>query len=380
MNRREFMGMAALLPWLGALPAEVLAVPARPQQRIVVLVKLAGGNDGLNTLIPHTDPLYYQYRPSIGVPKHQVLDIGESHGLNPYLKALKPWWDNGNMAWVQGVGYPHGTLSHFRSSDIWETAVDASQYTDTGWLGALLPECKPGLHGIAIGENSGPMSGKNCNTIAMQSPQSFLSQISLLEDIQPVATNSVLAHVTNVHHQLYAAGEQLSNKLQRPVTLGIPFSTSKLGRDLEAVAKMILTGVDAAVYMVTLDGFDTHSNQNAVQSNLLHQLAGALDSFAQAMQRGGRWNDVMLMTYSEFGRRVQENHGKGTDHGTAGVQLVMGGKVRGGLYGEPLDLSHLDGDGNPQHTVDFRSVYGTVAQRWLGQPNPWGQFGTLPFV
>lgn len=380
MNRREFMGMAALLPWLGVFPGEVLAVPARPQQRILVLVKLAGGNDGLNTLIPHADPLYYQYRPSIGVPKHRVLNIGENQGLNPYLKALKPWWDKGSMAWVQGVGYPHGTLSHFRSSDIWETAVDASQYTDTGWLGALLPECKPGLHGIAIGENSGPMAGKNCNTIAMQSPQSFLSQISLLEDIQPVATNSVLAHVTNVHHQLYAAGEQLSNKLQRPVTLGIPFSTSKLGRDLEAVAKMILTGVDAAVYMVTLDGFDTHSNQNAVQSNLLHQLAGALDSFAQAMQRGGRWNDVMLMTYSEFGRRVQENHGKGTDHGTAGVQLVMGGKVRGGLYGEPLDLSHLDSDGNPQHTVDFRTVYGTVAQRWLGQPNPWSQFGTLPFV
>lgn len=380
MNRREFMGMAALLPWLTALPAEVLAAPARPQQRVVVLVKLAGGNDGLNTLIPHNDPLYYQHRPTIAVPKHQLIDIGEAQSLNPYLKALKPWWDKGNMAWVQGVGYPHSTLSHFRSSDIWETAVDASQYAETGWLGSLLPGCKPGLHGIAIGDSSGPMNGKNCNTIAMQSPQSFLSQINLLEDIQPVRTNSVLAHITNVHHQLYAAGEQLSTKLQRPMTLGVNFSTGKLGRELEAVAKMILTGVDAAVYMVTLDGFDTHSNQMAVQSNLLHQLAGALDSFAQAMQRGGRWNDVMLMTYSEFGRRVQENHGKGTDHGTASVQLVMGGKVRGGIYGDAPDLSRLDGDGNVQHTVDFRVVYGTVSQRWLGQASPWAKFGTLPFV
>lgn len=380
MNRREFMGMAALLPWLGALPAEVLAAPARPPQRIVVLVKLAGGNDGLNTLIPHNDPLYYQHRPTIALRKHQIIDIGETHSLNPYLKALKPWWDKGNMAWVQGVGYPHSALSHFRSSDIWETGVAANQYADAGWLGSLLPGCKPGLHGIAIGDDSGPISGKGCNTIAMQSPQSFLSQINLLEDIQPVATNAVLAHVTNVHHQLYAAGEQLSTKLQRPVPLGVNFSTSQLGRELEAVAQMILTGVDAAVYMVTLDGFDTHSNQSAVQSNLLHQLAGALDSFAQAMQRGGRWNDVMLMTYSEFGRRVQENYGKGTDHGTASVQLVMGGKVRGGIYGDAPDLSQLDGDGNVQHTVDFRAVYGTVSQRWLGQPNPWAKFGTLPFV
>ena len=380
MNRREFLGMAALLPWLSALPAEVLAATPRPQQRILVLVKLAGGNDGLNTLVPYTDPLYYQARPTLGIPKHQVLDIGESYGLNPYLKALKPWWDKGNMAWVQGVGYPQGSLSHFRSLDIWETAVDASNYSDTGWLGSLLPGCKPGLHGIAIGDSAVPITGKNCNTIAMQSPQSFLSQISLLEDIQPVTTNPVMAHLTNVHHQLYAAGEQLSKKLQHPAALGVNFSSSGFGRELESVAKMILTGVDATVYMVTLDGFDTHSNQAGVQSNLLYQLAGGLDSFAQAMQRGGRWNDVMLMTYSEFGRRVQENNAKGTDHGTASVQLVMGGKVRGGIYGDKPDLSHLDGEGNLSHSVDFRKVYGTVAQQWLKQASPWKPFGTLPFV
>ena len=380
MNRREFLGMAALLPWLGMLPAEVMAAPTRPQQRILVLVKLAGGNDGLNTLIPYTDPLYYQHRPTLGIPAHQVLDIGDNYGLNPYLKTLKPWWDKGNMAWVQGVGYPQGSLSHFRSLDIWETAVDAGNYSDTGWLGSLLPGCKPGLHGIMMGDRAGPLSGKDCNTIAMDSPQSFLSQISLLEDIQPVTTNPVLAHLTNVHHQLYAAGEQLSTKLQHPAALGVNFSSSAFGRQLEAVAKMILTGVDAAVYTVTLDGFDTHSNQNSVQSNLLYQLSGALDSFAQAMQKGGRWNDVMLMTYSEFGRRVQENHAKGTDHGTASVQLVMGGKVRGGIYGDKPDLNQLDGDGNLHHSVDFRKVYGTVAQRWLGQPSPWNALGTLPFV
>lgn len=380
MNRREFLGMTALLPFMGSLPIQALAANTRSNQRILVLVKLAGGNDGLNTLIPYTDPLYYQYRPSIGVPKHQVLDIGQNYGLNPYLKVLKPWWDKGNMAWVQGVGYPRSDLSHFRSIEIWETATDAGNYAETGWLGSLLPGCKPGLHGIAIGDNSGPLAGKDCNTIAMESPQAFLSQIKLLDDMPPVNTNPVLAHVTNVHHQLYAAGEQLSTKLQRPAALDVNFSTSEVGRDLEAVAKMILSGVDAAVYLVTLDGFDTHTNQHNVQSQLLQHLAGALDSFAQAMQRGGRWNDVLLMTYSEFGRRVQENHGKGTDHGAASVQLVMGGKVRGGIYGDKPDLGQLDADGNLQHTVDFRSVYSTLAKRWLAQANPWEKFGTLPFV
>lgn len=385
MNRREFLGMAALLPWMGSFATEAMAAAATPRsnQRILVLVKLAGGNDGLNTLVPYTDPLYYQYRPTVAVPKHQVLDIGQSCGMNPYLKALKPWWDKGNMAWVQGVGYPLGNLSHFRSSDIWETASNANDYADTGWLGGLLPGCKAGLHGIIIGDSTGPMASKDCNTIAMQSPQTFLSQIRMLEDAPSGSAypNPVLAHLGNVHQQLYAAGAQLSEKLQRPAAaLGGNFSTSAVGRDLESVAKMILSGVDAAVYMVTLDGFDTHSNQNGVQNNLLHQLAGALDSFAQAMQRGGRWNDILLMTYSEFGRRVQENHGRGTDHGTASVQLVMGGKVRGGIYGDKPALNELDGDGNLHHTVDFRAVYGTVAQRWLGQTHPWGKFATLPFV
>ncbi|MFN3785442.1 MAG: DUF1501 domain-containing protein [Thiothrix sp.] len=375
--------MAALLPCCGGAMAEALATTANPRntQRIVILVKLAGGNDGLNTLVPYTDPLYYRLRPTIAVPKHQILDIGQSMGMNPYLKALKPWWDKGQVVWVQGVGYPQASLSHFRSIDIWETASSAAEYRETGWLGDLLPGCKSGLHGIAIGDNTGPMAGKDCNSIAMRSPQTFLSQIRMLEAVPNSRyPNAVLAHLGSVHQQLYTAGRQLSEKLQRAVPEVQGFVTSAIGRDLEAVAKMILSGVDAAVYMVTLDGFDTHSNQYSTQSNLLNQLATALDSFAVAMQRGGRWDDVLLLTYSEFGRRVQENHARGTDHGAASVQLVMGGRVRGGIYGDKPMLNSLDAEGNLHHTVDFRSIYGTVAQHWLGQNNPWAPFGTVPFV
>jgi uncharacterized protein (DUF1501 family) len=378
MKRRDFLRLATALPFMGLLPS-MASAKGGTGQRILVLVKLAGGNDGLNTLIPHADPLYYQLRPTVAIPQHQVLDIGQGMGLNPYLQALKPLWDAGQMAWVQGIGYPQGDLSHFRSNDIWETASNASEYLNDGWLArAVSPQA--GLHGIIMGDQMGPLAGKDCHALAMQSPQVFLSQVSLVEDIQPVRVNPALAHITNIQHQLHGAGQQIGSKLQRPAPLGVNFATSEVGRDLESVAKMIVSGVDALAYLVTLDGFDTHVNQNVTQSNLLHHLAGGLDSFTQAMKRAGRWDDVLVVTYSEFGRRAQENHGKGTDHGTASVQLVLGGKVRGGIYGEAPRLSALDSDGNPHHTVDFRQVYGTVAQRWLGQSNPWAKFGTLPFV
>ena len=392
MNRREFLELAAMLPLMGLASTSTTAVQAAAggaatpaarttsPQRILVLIKLAGGNDGLNTLIPHADPLYYQMRPTIGVLKHQILDIGDGMGMNPYLKTLLPWWNAGQLAWVQGVGYAHGDLSHFRSSDIWETAVSAQNYSSMGWLGTILPGCKAGLHGIAIGDSLGPLAGKDCYSIAMRSPQAFLSQVGLLEDIELASTNPALNHLTTIQRQLYSAGQQLSQKLQRPAAVGVNFASSEIGRDLESVATMILSGVDSAVYTVTLGGFDTHSNQPSVQGNLLHHLAGGLDSFARAMQRGGRWNDVMVVTYSEFGRRVQENHAKGTDHGAASVQLVMGGRVRGGLYGDKPALNQLDNDGNLHYTVDFRSVYGTIAQRWLQQRNPWNQLKTLALV
>ncbi len=377
MKRREFLGMAALLPFMGLLPEQAAAAAG---QRVLVLVKLAGGNDGLNTLIPYTDPLYYQLRPKIAVPKHKVLDIGQGMAINPYMSVLKPNWEAGEMAFVQGVGYPHCNLSHFRSCDVWETAVSANEYAEEGWLARVLQNDKSGLHGIVIGESMGPLAGKDCNTIAMQSPETFLSQVDLINDIQPTRQTPALAHLTNVQRQLHDAGQQLGSKLQRPAALGVNFSTSDIGRDLGSVAKMILSGVDATVYMVTLDGFDTHSNQINTQSNLLYRLAGALDSFAKSMKKGGRWDDVMVMTYSEFGRRVEENHGAGTDHGTASVQMVMGGKIRGGIYGDAPRLNDLDVDGNLHHTQDYRKVYSTIAQNWLRQRNPWGSYGTIPFV
>lgn len=399
MNRRGFLRLAGALPVAGLLPelawsaerktknrtgvSEKVASSSK-RQKAVVLIKLAGGNDGLNTLVPQRDySQYAKFRSLAKVPEHKLKEFPLDNGMsvNPYMTSLRRWWEAGDLAWIQGVGYPHGVLSHFRSSDIWETATSAFEHSEIGWLAQVLPQYKEGLHGIILGEGLGPMAGKDCHTIAMQSPQVFLSQVDLVSDIQPISRgSSALKHVVNIQHQLHDAGQQLKAKMSNPQHLA-GFSTSVLGRKLESVAQMILNNVDTAVYKVEHSGYDTHANQINVHNNLLFELAAALNSFGETMKQHGRWDDVLVMTYSEFGRRVQENRGGGTDHGTASVQLAMGGRVSGGrVFGENPRLKDLDSDGNLYMTTDFRSVYGTLASRWFGVNNPWSEFGSVPFV
>lgn len=389
MNRRDFLALAGGVPLVGMAPSLVEAKVAANNnkkraagQRILVLVKLEGGNDGLNTLIPYQDPLYYQKRPTIAVPRHKAIPLEKNMAMNPYMKAIKPIWDRGDVAWIQDIGYKNQDLSHFRSIDIWEQAVNANEHSEQGWLSHVVPRYKKGLHGIILGEGSlGALAGKDCNTVAMQSPEVFLSQVSLVDDIQHrVQGNPALKHLVNVQQQLFSAGDQLKSQMRSPRPLGVPFSTSTFGRRMESVAKMIINGVDAAVYKVTHGGFDTHVKQHDTQSNLLQHLSVGLASFEAAMRKHGLWNDVLVMTYSEFGRRVQENHGRGTDHGAASVQLAMGGRVNGGIYGDNPRLHDLDVMGNlPAHT-DFRSLYSSVSQRWFRQPHPWKQHSPILFV
>lgn len=388
MDRRDFLKYAGLLSSAGAVPLltpELLwgAGNAR-QQRIVVLVELKGGNDGFNTLVPFKDNLYYKYRPQIAIKQRQVLGLNENVGLHPQMKALMPLWNKGQMAWIQGVGYPHPILSHFRSMDIWDSASNANQFIEQGWLSRVLPNFKKGLHGIALNKGQaelGPLYSSTLNCITMQNPKTFLSQIKRISNVQPSHLNPAIAHVSQVQHQLFSAGDQLATKMGRnPKQAGGGFSKGVLGHSLESVAEMIVNGIDAPVYKVTQDGFDTHAGQRGAQDNGLYHLANGLASFQKAMQRAGKWNDILVITYSEFGRRAKENRGGGTDHGTASSQLVLGGRVKGGIYGKHPNFAKLDANGNVQHTTDFRAIYGTIAQRWWNQPNPWKGHKVLPFV
>lgn len=397
MYRRDFLKLAGGVSAAGLVPELLWAAGNQGgnavvqkqsgRQRKLVLVKLKGGNDGLNTLIPWKDyARYKELRPTISMPQHhkkfaqnELADSGMS--LNPYMNKLLPWWKNDDVAWVQGVGYAKPILSHFESGDVWDTAARPGK-SNKGWLAHVLPGYQNNLHGIVLGDELGPMTGKDCHAIAMKSPEVFISQVSLVDDTQRVAkvNNPALAHLTRIQSQVVHAKHELVNKMSNPRQVGQGFANSVLGRQLESVAKMIINGVSAPVYMVELDGFDTHANQVNLQNHNLSYLADALDSFATAMKQHGHWDDVLVMTYSEFGRRVAENRGGGTDHGAASVQLVMGGKVNGGIYGDNPDLNHLDAQGNLPMTTDFRKVYSTVTQRWLRQSNPWEKFGTIPFV
>ncbi len=384
MNRRDFIKYAGLISTAGIITPELLWGAGNGQQRIVVLVELKGGNDGFNTLVPFKDELYYKYRPRIAIQERQVLKLNDEVGLHPRMKSLMPIWNSGKMAWIQGVGYPHPILSHFRSMDIWDSGSNSNQYVEQGWLSRVLPQYKQGLHGIALNKGQaqlGPLLSSTLNSITMQDPRNFLSQIKRINDCQPNRRTPAIAHVSQVQHQLFSAGEQLASKLGRnPRRTGVGFSKGVFGHSLESVAEMIINGVDAPVYKVTQEGFDTHSGQRGAQDTALYTVANGLASFQKAMQRAGKWNDVLVVTYSEFGRRARENRGGGTDHGTASSHMIMGGRVRGGIYGRHPDLARLDANGNVQHTTDFRAIYGTLAQRWWNQPNPWKGHKLIPFV
>lgn len=388
MDRRDFLKYAGLVSASASVPLltpELLfAANGKSPNRIVVLVELKGGNDGFNTLVPFADELYYRLRPNIGIQPRQLLPLNDAVGMHPRMKALMPAWNSGNMAWIQGVGYPQPVLSHFRSMDIWNSASNANQVIETGWLSRVLPNVKQGLHGVALNRGQatlGPLLSSNLNAVTMQDPKTFLNQIKRISDVPPSRLNPAIAHVSNIQHQLFGVGAQLANKMgNRPPRSGVTFSKGILGHSLESVAEMILSGIDSPVYKVTQDGFDTHSGQRGAQDNALYQVANGLASFQQAMQKAGLWNNVLVVTYSEFGRRAGENRGAGTDHGTASSHMILGGRVRGGIYGRHPNFAHLDENGNVRHTTDFRAIYGTIAQRWWNQPNPWKGAPLIPFV
>lgn len=376
MNRRDFLQFSSLVPLAGLLSmGNALAGQSR---RIVVLIELKGGNDGLNTLIPVEDDHYHRARPGIALDKGLPLEQGMA--LNPYLKPLLPLWNEGQMAWVQGVGYAKPSRSHFHSIDIWETGSTRHDETQ-GWLNRVFAAQSGAINGIVLGDNNlGPMGGPEGAAVAMEDPQTFLRQTKYLNKQSYSSHNPSLAHLQSVQKRILTAAEQLRSTYHGRKAR-VEFPNSRFGRKLEQVTRMISNGMNVPVYKVSLEGFDTHAAQTDQHNNLMHHLGGGLWAFSRAMKAAGLWDSVLVMSYSEFGRRVAENHSEGTDHGSAAAHFVLGGRVRGGLYGRQpsLDPSSLL-DGDMQHNIDFRQMYATLAQRWWQRPSPWRSYNAIPFV
>ncbi|QJR15000.1 DUF1501 domain-containing protein [Usitatibacter palustris] len=379
MKRRDFLRLAAAVPLAGSLGGVAFAAPAGGSRRLLILVELKGGNDGLNTVIPYADPQYARLRPRIAIDRDRVLKLDDQLGLHPSLEKLMPLWSARELAIVQGVGYPDPNLSHFRSIEIWDTASKSEEYLEDGWLArAFAASPSPAAYaadGVVVGAaDMGPLQG-GTRAIALTSPEQFLRNARLARDAG-VARNPALAHILRVEREIIASAE----KLNAGHVFQTDFPQGAFGNAVKTAAQLAANPAGIAVIRVTLGGFDTHANQQGVHANLLRQLGEGLAALREALIEIDRWKTTTIATYSEFGRRPKENQSGGTDHGTANVHLVMGGAVKGGLHGAAPNLERIDGNGNLAHAVDFRGYYATLLERWWGIDSRGplkGRFATL---
>jgi uncharacterized protein (DUF1501 family) len=333
--------------------------------RLLVLVELKGGNDGLNTVVPYADGEYYALRPNIGIARDRVLQLDERTGLHPALEPLMAPWQDRELAVVQGVGYPNANLSHFRSIEIWDTASKSNEYLSAGWLArAFVTAPTPAsfaADGVIVGgAEMGPFAG-GARAIAVTDTERFLREARLAQP-GPQGRNAALVHILRVERDIVQAAAHI----HADHVYATAFPATPFGNAIRTAAQVIAGKAGVAAVKVSLNGFDTHSNQAGTQARLLKDLADGLAALKAALVEIGRWDSTLVMTYAEFGRRPRENRSNGTDHGTANSHFLLGGRVRGGLYGPPPSLDSLDGNGNLPFAVDFRGLYATVLDRWWG--------------
>lgn len=383
MNRRGFLlGAGALSAMVASRGA--FAEAASPR-KVLLLVELKGGNDGLNTLVPYADPVYRQLRSGIAVAREHVLHLDERVGLNDKLEPLMDSWKAKDLAILQGVGYPLPNRSHFRSIEIWDTASSSNQTLSEGWIARAFEEAKlpkgVGVDAIVTDTNSLPVAGPELRTIVMQDAENFLRQAQGMKQVMGGdgrdgdgrGPNPALKHLMNVRHEINAAAIGLRDRLRDgPAPANAYPNEFGFGRQLDLATRLLMAKVPVVVIKVALGGFDTHAGQVPVHERLLATLAANLAILRKNLIAADLWNDVVVMTYSEFGRRARQNASGGTDHGTSAPHFVMGGKVRGGLHGIYPSLTDL-ADGDLRHTVDFRNVYSTLAQSCWGLRRDFGQ-------
>ena len=379
MKRRNFLKASALASTSLMVPSFLKGynknglLKSRSGKNLVV-VQLSGGNDGLNTVIPYQNDLYYQNRPTLGVGKDKVLQLNDELGFNPAMSALRSVFDNGQMSIINSVGYPNPDRSHFRSMDIWHTASQSDEYLQTGWLGRFLDSncsgCDVPYHALELDDSlSLAMKGIEKSGFAMSNPRSlkkttenqFLraaAQYSHHDDENLGYLYKTMIDTQSSADYLYDQSKVHQSKVSYP--------NSTFAKNLRQIAELITADTDTKIYYVSLGGFDTHAYQKNAQEKLLKKYAEAMAAFIKDLTGNNLLEDTLIMTFSEFGRRVKQNASNGTDHGTANNLYLMGGKLsRPGFYNRAPDLSDLD-KGDLKHEIDFRSVYATVIEDWLG--------------
>ena len=364
MDRRDFLKGVGAATLAAHVPGAAWAQAGGRYERLLVLIELKGGNDGLNTVVPYADPEYSSLRPRLALPRDQVLQLDARTGLHSALEPLMGLWKDRGLAVVQGVGYPNANLSHFRSIEIWDTASKSEEYLADGWLARAFAASPPpksyAADAVVVGASDmGPFAGGGARAVALANTEQFLRQAKLAGPVaQP--RNAALAHIMRVEQDIMQAAAHLD----AGHVFRTEFPQGAFGNAVRTAAQVIAGKAGVAAVRLTLNGFDTHSNQLPVQARLLKELADGIVALKGALTELGRWDSTLVMTYAEFGRRPRQNQSGGTDHGTASAHFVTGGRVKGGLYGVPPALDRLDGNGNLPFAVDFRDLYATVLERW----------------
>lgn len=386
IRRRDFLKTGSIATASLLLPRFLKAFEtpgALPNNgKTLVVVQLSGGNDGLNTVVPVRNDVYYRERPRIGIKREEALSLTSEAGLNPALGAFKNLYDDGDLAILNSVGYPNPDRSHFRSMDIWHSASPADQYWQSGWLGRYLDAQCAGAAPPAGSCSSAALEiddtlslvlkGEQVKGLAMQDIQKlynsarspFFTAYSQAHMASP-DSDAPAEYLYKTMAETLSSADYLYSQIKRKPAGG-SFPATGLGKRLKMIASLILSDTTTPVYYVSLGSFDTHINQEGQQKRLFTELNDALGAFSKELKTNGKWDDVLVVTFSEFGRRVSQNASGGTDHGTANQMFFMGGALKQqGLLNPMPDLTDLD-EGDLKYKVDFRQVYATLLDNWLG--------------
>lgn len=378
MERRKFIKQSSLASSLFFVPSFVKAFEDVASSSLgykrLVIIQLSGGNDGLNTVIPFKNDIYYKERPTLAITKNEVIKLNDDVGLNSSLGPLKRLYDNGYLSIINNVGYPNPVRSHFRSMDIWQTATDSNNYSQTGWVGRYLDNYAENPYAaIEIDDTlSLAMKGEHINGIATQNPKALYN---LAKD--PYFKN-INNHTNDVHLSEHNLGYLYKSMIAAQSSAKYIFETSKtfsstkeypnnkFGKQLKTTAQFINSGLKTKVFYASLGGFDTHVNQQNTQKRLLKIYAESIEVFVEDLKAHSTFKDTLILTFSEFGRRVKQNANVGTDHGTANNVFVIGEQLKkSGIYNNMASLSNLDDNGDLKFELDFRTIYATVLYKWL---------------
>ncbi len=375
--------------------------------KVLVVVQLDGGNDGLNTVVPYSDNAYYTARPNLAIAENTVLKVSDKVGFHPSMSKFKGLFDQNRIAVIQNIGYPNPNLSHFQSRAIFNRADPATREEtfQLGWLGKYgdlkLSNTDNPLSIINLGDGRGSLAlpkslvgdkviASSINSFPLYQfqtdskyPSDRNNQINtLVKSNGATSTNDDFLYISQTGLDAVASSESLQTGIKK-YTPVIKYPENGLGVQLQMAAQIIAGDLGAEIIHVTLGGFDTHSGQKSDQEELLMAISEGFDAFYQDLVRLGKADSVLVMAFSEFGRRVRENGSAGTDHGTSGPMFVMGNAVKGGLYGNSPDLVRLDSAGNTMFDIDFRAVYGTILSDWLQtdpQPILGNKFENIGFI